>query len=228
MTAAEPRRKRSVPTNDKIEKIGLATARLHKLLKELGHTRKLEQTAATMPDARNRLSYVDKAMHEASETTISAVETSIPLTTSTLATCQELSTSLSDARFAEHGELVGTAVSRLGEIASAEEIIHHNLLRIMEAQEFRDVAGQIRRVELGQPRHGLVHPRVAGLAGALGGAVGRGVVHDNHFGIVAAVEHAIDHDSDRAGFIVGGNYDRDFWRFRHRPSPIRGCAPWID
>jgi chemotaxis protein CheZ len=143
MTAAAPRKKRTVPTKDKIEKIGLATARLHKLLKELGHTRNLEKTAATMPDARDRLSYVDKAMHEASETTISAVETSIPLTKSTLTTCRELSVSLSDVRFAEHGELVGTAVSRLGEIASAEEIIHHNLLRIMEAQEFRDVAGQM-------------------------------------------------------------------------------------
>ena len=143
MTAAEPRRKRTAPSRDRIEKIGLATARLHKLLKELGHTRKLEQTAATMPDARDRLSYIDKAMHEASETTISAVETSIPLTKRTLATCGELSASLSDASPAGQSELVGTAVTRLGEIASAEETIHHNLMRIMEAQEFRDVAGQM-------------------------------------------------------------------------------------
>jgi chemotaxis protein CheZ len=31
----------------------------------------------------------------------------------------------------------------LGEIASAGEKIHHNLMLIMEAQEFRDVAGQM-------------------------------------------------------------------------------------
>lgn len=34
-------------------------------------------------------------------------------------------------------------LSRLGEIAAAGETLHHNLLQIMEAQEFRDVAGQM-------------------------------------------------------------------------------------
>lgn len=141
MSAAEPSSK--LPSEEKVKKIGQATARLHKLLKELGHTRRLEQTAATMPDARDRLSYIDKAMHEASETTISAVETSIPLTDRTFATCGDLSRRLSSAKFSEHGELVAEVVSRLGEIATAEEAIHHNLMRIMEAQEFRDVAGQM-------------------------------------------------------------------------------------
>jgi chemotaxis protein CheZ len=34
-------------------------------------------------------------------------------------------------------------ISKLGEIATAEESVHHNLMQIMEAQEFRDVAGQM-------------------------------------------------------------------------------------
>jgi chemotaxis protein CheZ len=143
MTAAAPRKKRTSSSDARVEKIGLATARLHRLLKELGHTRKLEQTAATMPDARDRLSYIDRAMHEASETTISAVETSIPLTKRTLAACAELSAGLSKIRSAKHGELITATISGLGEIAAAEENIHHNLMRIMEAQEFRDVAGQM-------------------------------------------------------------------------------------
>lgn len=143
MTAAAPRKKRTSTSDAKVEKIGLATARLHRLLKDLGHTRKLEQTAATMPDARDRLSYIDRAMHEASETTISAVETSIPLTKRTLAACAELSAQLSKIRSAKHGDLITATISGLGEIAAAEENIHHNLMRIMEAQEFRDVAGQM-------------------------------------------------------------------------------------
>ncbi|MBI1174168.1 MAG: hypothetical protein GC139_02745 [Sideroxydans sp.] len=144
MTVATPRKKRSEElTETKVGKIGLATARLHRLLKELGHTRNLEQTAATMPDARERLSYIDKTMHEASEKTISAVETSIPLTHRSLAACSELSGRLSAVRFAEHGELIAETVSRLGEIAAAEEVVHRNLMHIMEAQEFRDVAGQM-------------------------------------------------------------------------------------
>lgn len=143
MTAAAPRKKRTSSSDAKVEKIGLATARLHRLLKDLGHTRKLEQTAATMPDARDRLSYIDRAMHEASETTISAVETSIPLTKRTLAACAELSARLSKIRSAKHGDLITATISGMGEIAAAEENIHHNLMRIMEAQEFRDVAGQM-------------------------------------------------------------------------------------
>jgi chemotaxis protein CheZ len=96
-----------------------------------------------MPDARDRLSFIDRSMHEASEKTISAVEASIPLTNSNRAACADMATKLSDAGFVENSELITEAVSLLGEIAAGEEIIHHNLLQIMEAQEFRDVAGQM-------------------------------------------------------------------------------------
>jgi len=144
MTTDTPRRKRKPPAIDaRLEKIGQATASLHRLLKELGHIRGLEKSASTMPDARDRLAFIDRTMHEASEKTLSAVEGSIPLTDTTRALCSELSSRLSEVSFGKHAALVGEVVSRLGEIAAAEEIVHHNLLRIMEAQEFRDVAGQM-------------------------------------------------------------------------------------
>lgn len=143
MTAASPRKKSTELSDDRVEKIGRATARLHKLLKELGHDRNLEKSAATMPDARDRLSFIDKSMHEASEKTLSAVEVSIPLTGLTRAACSDLSMRLANTRFNEHGGLVEETISKLGEIAAAEETIRHNLMQIMEAQEFRDVAGQM-------------------------------------------------------------------------------------
>ncbi|OGV72410.1 MAG: hypothetical protein A3B82_05155 [Methylophilales bacterium RIFCSPHIGHO2_02_FULL_57_10] len=143
MSASTPRKKQNALPNAKIEKIGFATARLHRLLKELGHTRNLEKSASTMPDARDRLSFIDRSMHEASERTISAIEASVPLTTRSLAACGDLASRLSDAGFCEHQGLVEETVSVLGEIASGEEIIHRNLMQIMEAQEFRDVAGQM-------------------------------------------------------------------------------------
>jgi len=143
MTAKTPRKKRSALPDAKVEKIGHAAARLHKLLKELGHTRNLEKSASTMPDARDRLSFIDKSMHDASEKTISAVEASMPLIKNNRTACGDLSVRLSDASFNEHGKLVAEAISKLGEIAAAEEAIHHNLMQIMEAQEFRDVAGQM-------------------------------------------------------------------------------------
>ncbi len=143
MTTLTPRKKRAALPDAKVEKIGIATARLHKLLKELGHTRNLEKSASTMPDARNRLSFIDKSMHEASEKTINAVEASVPLTKGSRAACNDLAARLSSVGFSEHGELIEETVSRLSEIAAAEQDVHHNLMQIMEAQAFRDVAGQM-------------------------------------------------------------------------------------
>jgi len=143
MTAKPPRKKPAALPEAKVQKIGHAAARMHRLLKELGHTRNLEKSAATMPDARDRLSFIDKSMHEASEKTISAVEASMPLIKHNRAACGNLTVRLSDANFSEHGKLVAETISALGEIAAAEEIVHHNLMQIMEAQEFRDVAGQM-------------------------------------------------------------------------------------
>ncbi len=143
MTTPTPRKKRTTLPDSRVEKIGLATARLHRILKELGHTRRLEKSASTMPDARERLSFIDKSMHEASEKTISAVEASLPLTAQTRSSCSDLSMRLADADFGEHKALVMETISKLGEIAMAEESVRHNLMQIMEAQEFRDVAGQM-------------------------------------------------------------------------------------
>ncbi len=141
-SSAQSKKRPSLP-DARIDKIATATAKLHRILKELGHTRNLEKTASTMPDARERLSFIDKSMHEASEKTISAVETSLPLTTAIRGTCGDLSVRLADKHFSEHQQLVADTISKLGEIAMAEEILHHNLMQIMEAQEFRDIAGQM-------------------------------------------------------------------------------------
>lgn len=134
---------------EKVEKIGRAAARLHRLLKELGHTKGLQQSASTMPDARARLNFIDQTMHEASEKTISAVEDSLPLTDAARKSCSQLAEQLSNAEDLAHHALVQQTISRLGEIAASGETVHHNLMQIMEAQEFRDVAGQMVKKILG-------------------------------------------------------------------------------
>jgi chemotaxis protein CheZ len=137
MTARKPLSK------SKVDNIGRAAAKLHHLLKELGHAKGLQQSAATMPDARDRLSFIDQTMHEASEKTISAVENSLPLTEKTRITCADLAERLSGSPELARHSLVHETVSHMGEIAASEEMLRHNLLQIMEAQEFRDVAGQM-------------------------------------------------------------------------------------
>lgn len=140
MTANKPD---STLSRAKIDSIGRAAQRLHRLLKELGHIRGLEQSASTMPDARDRLSFIDRTMHEASEKTISAVEGSLPLTDASRRKCSTLVDRLAAAEDLARHELVQEVMSHLGEIAAAQEVLRHNLLQIMEAQEFRDVAGQM-------------------------------------------------------------------------------------
>lgn len=137
------RKSRPTISRARIEKIGKAAATLHQLLKELGHAKGLQQSAATMPDARERLGFIDQTMHEASEKTISAVENSLPLTETTRTTCADLAQRLADTPDLAQHPMVQEAISRLGELASGGEVLHHNLLQIMEAQEFRDVAGQM-------------------------------------------------------------------------------------
>jgi len=127
----------------KVEDIGHAVSKLHHLLKELGHVKGLQQSASTMPDARARLSFIDQSMHEASEKTLSAVENSLPLTEATRKSCARMAKQLSNAEDLAHHALVQKTISHLGEIAAAEETLRHNLLQIMEAQEFRDIAGQM-------------------------------------------------------------------------------------
>jgi chemotaxis protein CheZ len=126
-----------------VKRIGEATARLHELLKNLGHSRNLEKTAATMTDARDRLSFVDKAMHEASEKTITSVEDSLPLINQNRIVLADLSMRLAEASAKEYAVLIAETVTMLGEVSSNEEKVRGSLMQIMEAQEYRDLAGQM-------------------------------------------------------------------------------------
>lgn len=136
-------KKEEVIVDPQVKRIGEATARLHSLLKDLGYSKNLEKSAATMTDARDRLSFIDRSMHDASEKTITAVEMSLPLLNANRDACGELATRLADTSFSEHSELVAETTSLLREVAESELAVYQNLVEIMEAQEFRDVAGQM-------------------------------------------------------------------------------------
>ena len=143
MTTSAPRKKSTVLPDERVERMGVAAARLHRLLKELGHTRNLEKSASTMPDARDRLSFIDKSMHDASEKAINAVEAAVPLNKKNGAACKDMTARLSGVSFGKHQDLITDVISGLQEMAAAEKAINRNLTQIMEAQAFRDVAGQM-------------------------------------------------------------------------------------
>lgn len=143
MGSTTTRKKSDVLADPKVKRIGEATARLHSLLKDLGHSRSLEQSAATMTDARDRLNFIDKSMHDASEKTIAAVETALPLINSNRTVLTDMVTRLKEANFKEHRELITEISSQLDEINYNEKAVYQELMEIMETQEFRDLAGQM-------------------------------------------------------------------------------------
>jgi chemotaxis protein CheZ len=127
----------------RVNNIGHAVAKLHRLLNDLGHARGLKQSASTMPDARERLSFIDQTMHEASEKTLGAVEHSLQLTEHTRHARQQIVAQLTTADHLAHLPLVQQTLSHLHEVTATEETLRQHLLLIMETQEFRDVAGQM-------------------------------------------------------------------------------------
>ncbi|MCE9633288.1 MAG: protein phosphatase CheZ [Methylophilales bacterium] len=137
------KKKGAVIADPKVQRIGEATARLHGLLKDLGHSRSLEQSAATMTDARDRLTFIDKSMHDASEKTLAAVEVSLPLINHNRTVLAGLVARLGETQFKEHRDLIAEISSQLDEINYNEHEIHQQLVEIMETQEFRDLAGQM-------------------------------------------------------------------------------------
>ncbi len=129
--------------HDKMQRIGHATARLHKLLKQQGHIDGLQQSASTMPDARERLSFIDDTMHDASEKSLQAVETAMPLATQTQHSCSALAEQLANTpELAQHA-LIGETIQQLQLLANNQQQIQQQLTAIMEAQAFRDIAGQM-------------------------------------------------------------------------------------
>lgn len=127
----------------RVSKIGHAVAKLHRLLNELGHAKGLKQSAATMPDARARLTFIDQTMHEASEKTINAVENSLQLTEGTRQARSRIVGELSRAEHLTGLPLIQDTLAHLDHVTATEDELRQHLLQIMEAQEFRDVAGQM-------------------------------------------------------------------------------------
>jgi chemotaxis protein CheZ len=141
--SAAAKKKGAVIADPKVQRIGQATARLHGLLKDLGHSRSLEQSAATMTDARDRLTFIDKSMHDASEKTLAAVEVSLPLINNNRELLTNMVTRLKETNFKEHQALINEVTAQLDEINYSEHTVHQQLVEIMETQEFRDLAGQM-------------------------------------------------------------------------------------
>ena len=134
--------------SDILDRVGQITRALHNSLRELGFDRALEAFCNEVPETQDRLSYVSKLTDESADIVLTAIERGIPLQDGPLLQAQQaeqgthffLTKKTLDPearRFAEDT----LNLSRATQATSLET--KALLLRIMMAQDFQDLTGQM-------------------------------------------------------------------------------------
>ena len=134
--------------SDILDRVGQITRALHNSLRELGFDRALEAFCNEVPETQDRLSYVSKLTNESADIVLTAIERGIPLQDGLLLQAQQaeqgthlfLTKKTLDPevrRFAEDT----LNLSRATQATSLET--KALLLRIMMAQDFQDLTGQM-------------------------------------------------------------------------------------
>jgi chemotaxis protein CheZ len=129
-------------------RIGKMTRKLHDMLIELGLDNKLQAVADSMPDARQRLTYVTQVTEQAASKVLNATDVAKPL----IAKMQAESWTL-DARWTkmfdnklsveEFKVLAVDTHTFLESVAGSSQLIDAQLLEIIMAQDFQDLTGQV-------------------------------------------------------------------------------------
>ncbi|WP_373975878.1 protein phosphatase CheZ [Chitinibacter sp. SCUT-21] len=136
------------PAKSMFSHIGHLTRKLHDTLRELGLDKSLESAASSIPDARDRLSYVATMTEQAAERTLNALDVAKPLQDSI--TEQSVALSKEWDRFyakqmsvEEFKLLVEKTRVHLTTTISNSEQVSNQMLEIMMAQDFQDLTGQV-------------------------------------------------------------------------------------
>jgi chemotaxis protein CheZ len=141
----------SVPTADNApmyQRVGELTRMLHDALRELGLDTKLEAAAHSLPDARDRLSYIATLTGQAADRVLSAVErgqadqTALNQAASRLA-AQWLAHAADSLSTQESAELIRATRALLVEMPERTAATKAQFHEIMMAQDFHDLTGQV-------------------------------------------------------------------------------------
>ena len=131
-----------------LTKLGQLTRTLHESLRELGYDRLVEQAAASIPDARERLTYVAAMTERAAERVLNATDAARPLQDEMSSTAETLA---ADWRKVYDGAvdveqfkaLAGETVSFLERVPQQTRATSAQLMEIVMAQDFQDLTGQV-------------------------------------------------------------------------------------
>ncbi len=133
---------------DVMSRIGNLTRTLHDALRELGYDRLLEKTAASIPDARDRLDYVVKMTEQAAVRALNAIEAAQPIQDRLGEDAERLSAQwqkLYDKRLNvdEFKAMVAATREYLASVPKQTAATNAQLMEIMMAQDFQDLTGQV-------------------------------------------------------------------------------------
>jgi len=131
-----------------LDRVGQITRLLHDSLRELGFDRALEAFCNEIPETQDRLSYLSKLTDESADIVLTAIERGIPLQDTLLLQAQQaeqgthffLTKKNLDPEVTRFAEDTLT-LSRATQATSLET--KALLLRIMMAQDFQDLTGQM-------------------------------------------------------------------------------------
>ena len=129
-------------------RIGKMTRKLHDMLIELGLDSKLQAVADSMPNARQRLTYVAQMTEQAASKVLNATDVAKPLAEKIHLESAALHArwgSLLDNRLSveEFKELAAETHEFLGLAAKGGQMVDARLLEIIMAQDFQDLTGQV-------------------------------------------------------------------------------------
>lgn len=152
MAGAAPRGSAEQP--DVYQRLGSLTRTLHDALRELGYDRDIESAMNSLPDARTRLSYIQRLTGEAAEKVLNSVDRA-----------RAEQDSLANGARLAIAELkndpvkavsTGMILNLLENVEQTSERTNGMLTEIMLAQDFHDLTGQVicKVVELAQGLEG--------------------------------------------------------------------------
>lgn len=135
-----------------IDQVGHLTRTLHDSLRELGYNKRLEEVAAKIPDAQDRLAYVAFMTEQAAERALNATEIAKPIQDKLAADANALS-KLWQQLFDAPGcgqldsdafrNLVAQTRSYLNDVPNQTNATNAQLTEVMMAQDFQDLTGQV-------------------------------------------------------------------------------------
>lgn len=129
-------------------RVGQITRVLHDSLQALGYDKMIERTAAAIPDARDRLTYVADLTERAAERTLNATDTARPIQEKLAADAGVVSEEwrrlfARELSLDQFKELVENTRSFLDQVPAQTQATNAQLMEIMMAQDFQDLTGQV-------------------------------------------------------------------------------------